>query len=917
MRGGEGDCCVVVVGAGAAGALTASHLVTSLSPRYRVALVDPSPTTGRGPAYSTSDDRHLLNVPASGMSAFPRDPEHFFRWVRNHHERDAQPQDFIPRRVYGDYIHSLLQTASEYPGNARLERREEAVVGVARRKDRFTVRLSSGQTIVARAVVLATGSSPGIDWAPAGLSSADVADPWTEELPDGDLLLVGTGLTMVDVAIAADRPGRKLHTVSRHDLVPTAHRLPTTPMVPPPPGITRIGTLQELQRVVDAHIEQTIEETGDWRAAVDGLRPVTAQLWQGLCEEDKRRFRDDLARTWEIHRHRMSPETASRLDAIADSGRLVRHTGTVGSARRRGTGLEVTLTDGSRVTVAGLVNCTGPVGRLAKDPLLASLAHTGLVRPGPSGLGIDTADDGRVLGVLPARMPLYALGALRRGNLWETTAMPEIREQAYDVARSVVRGLHGETRRRPSDVYGLTLTTDRRAADAYNKALGRLLRLQDGVEEGLEQATSLDPGFAHAHAALALMGHEWGAAGSWRRSLAAAHAAAADHDLDDREVSFLDAVTVRLRSDEPTGAAALLRHVRLFPRDALAVSVAVPTVAFGGLTSGRQTANLVEGLGRSYGDDWWYAGQLAFVRQDQERWDEAESLASYALSVEPSSGHAVHARAHVFYETGQHAAGLAWLDEWIRTHGPEANHRSHFSWHAALHELGQCDIEAVQRRYERELAPPLVSGSRVLVDSGALLWRLHVNDTWEGELPASAVRDSAPDGWLITPPTAFAALHSALTLAAASDPVGLAALRTTSLAHADPTFRDVVAPVCCALQSVVEGEFGSAATQLTRVLPTATALGGSAAQRDVLQDTLVYALARSGQGEQAAAVLDERLSRRASPLDARQRARIKGGQYRETGVREDRGAASRAAASAPAWAAGGRTQPRPGLPDRG
>ena len=82
MRGGEGDCCVVVVGAGAAGALTASHLVTSLSPRYRVALVDPTPTTGRGPAYSTPDERHLLNVPASGMSAFPRDPEHFFRWVR-------------------------------------------------------------------------------------------------------------------------------------------------------------------------------------------------------------------------------------------------------------------------------------------------------------------------------------------------------------------------------------------------------------------------------------------------------------------------------------------------------------------------------------------------------------------------------------------------------------------------------------------------------------------------------------------------------------------------------------------------------------------------------------------------------------------------------------------------------------------
>ena len=116
-------------------------------------------------------------------------------------------------------------------------------------------------------------------------------------------------------------------------------------------------------------------------------------------------------------------------------------------------------------------------------------------------------------------MPLYALGTLRRGNLWETTAMPEIREQAYDVARAVVRALHGETRRRPTDAYGLTLTTGRRAAEAYNEALGRLLRLQDGVEDGLEAAVELDPDFAQAQAALALLGHEWGATGSWRSAL--------------------------------------------------------------------------------------------------------------------------------------------------------------------------------------------------------------------------------------------------------------------------------------------------------------------------------------------------------------------------------------------------------------
>ena len=327
--------------------------------------------------------------------------------------------------------------------------------------------------------------------------------------------------------------------------------------------------------------------------------------------------------------------------------------------------------------------------------------------------------------------------------------------------------------------------------------MAKLLCLQDGVEEDLEAAVATDPGFAQAHAALALLGHEWGAVGSWRTALQAAHAAAADRDLDDREVSFLDAVTTRLRSDEETGAAALLRHIRLFPRDALAVSVAVPTVAFGGLTSGRQTAELVEGLGRSYGDDWWYAGQLAFVRQDQERWSEAEELASYALSVEPSSGHAVHARAHVYYETGNHAEGLAWLDGWIQSRGPQANHRSHFSWHAALHELMQCDIDAVRRRYERELAPPLVTG---LAGAGrrrraAVALPRH-RAPGRAQLPSQAVCAAAPDGWLLNPPTAFIAMHAAVSLAAEGDDVGLAALRTIALAHHDPVFRDVVAARC-------------------------------------------------------------------------------------------------------------------------
>jgi uncharacterized NAD(P)/FAD-binding protein YdhS len=873
----EGDCRVVVVGAGAGGTLVATHLVTALSSRFRVELVDPAPTTGRGQAYATTDERHLLNVPASGMSAFPRDPEHFLRWLRTHHDPRFQPHDFAPRAAFGRYVESLLTTATEFPGNARLVRRRAEVVDVTGSDDGFVVELSDGDTIGARAVVLATGSRPGTGWAPAGLADDPrlVADPWTQAIPEvGDVLMLGSGLTMVDLAISADRPDRTIHVVSRTDAVPEPHVLPTTPPVPPPPGITRTQDLDTLRATVAGHVEQTVSSTGDWRAAIDGLRPVTAQLWRGLSEADKRRFIAEDARTWDVHRHRMAPATARRLGAIAAAGRLERHRGTLASVVADPHALRVTLDDGTTLRVGAVVNCTGPVGSIGADPLLTRLAQTGLVRPGPAGLGIDTADDGRVLGTLPDALPFLAVGSLRRGNLWESTAMPEIREQAYDVARIVSRSLHGESRRRPVDSYGLTLSASPDAADLYNAAIGRLLRLQDGVEEGLAAAVAADVGFVQAYAALALLGHEWGTTAHWRASLRAAHRAAADRHLDDRESSFLDAVTTRLRTDEATGAAALLRHVRLFPRDALAVSVAVPTVAFGGLTSGSQTADLVESLGRSYGDDWWYAGQLAFVRQDQERWAEAEELSSYALSVEPASGHAVHARAHVHYETGDHAAGLAWLDEWIRTRGPEANHRSHFSWHAALHELMQDDVEAVRRRYARELSPSIVSGSRVVVDSGALLWRGRVTGAWTDDLPVAAVRAQAPAEWLTAPPTAFAAMHAAVLLAADGDAAGLTGLAAHAAAGEDRVFRDVVAPLCTGLVQVVEERWNAASATLTSVVQTLEPLGGSRAQREVVEDTLVHALAMAGRTAEAADLLDRRLSRRTSALDARRRAAL-------------------------------------------
>jgi hypothetical protein len=298
----------------------------------------------------------------------------------------------------------------------------------------------------------------------------------------------------------------------------------------------------------------------------------------------------------------------------------------------------------------------------------------------------------------------------------------------------------------------------------------------------------------------------------------------------------------------------------------LAISVAVPTIAFGGITRGEESWSLVESLGPKYGDDWWYRSQLAFVRQEQERWEEAEMLAAAALAAEPASGHAVHARAHVFYETGAHRPGLEWIDEWIRRWGPRADGRAHFSWHAALHELMLVDDTAVHRRYARDLAPPSVTGARVLVDSASLLWRCEVTRRGSGGFEVEPVLEAAPPDWLTRPPNPFAALHAAVAFAAAGDADALRRLEVYASKQSS-VFPEVVAPLCAGLAAVVEQRWAEAISLLQSVRPTLGKVGGSAAQREVIEDTLVHALISAGRTAEAAEMLSARLDRRPSPLD--------------------------------------------------
>lgn len=909
---------IVVIGAGAAGALTCLHLARTAarrSTRLDLVVVDPAPRVGTGTAFGTWEEDHLLNVPAAGMSALPEDPGHFVAWRRRTSPATAHPYEFVPRREWARYLEEVLRGAlAEHAGEITLThhpRRAVALDPADAGTDGAVVTLDDGTRLHGDAVVLGTGlPAPATDWAPAALRASPffVPDPWAPGALDvvrrdrsgpADVLLVGTGLTAVDVALTTlreARPDRTLHATSRSGRLPHRH---APSMLPPViPDVSDWGhDLDSLRGHVHLHLEQARADGGDWRAAVDGLRFRLSALWQRLDEESRKGFLAHDAAGWNRLRHRMSPTSHRRVDDLLATGTLTLGAGRVlDAAPLAGGGLRVHLSDGDVREVGWVVNCTGPRldVREVGDPLLDDLLRTradgrSLAVAATAGMGVCTVEGRLRDSAGRLRVPVWTLGALRRGELWESTAVPEIRAQALGVATAVLDAVAPVPRRladgrlvsghhpvaRPRDPLGLPLSATAEAALAFNAGLERVMRLQDGAEEQLREAARLDPGFALAHAALALLGHESGAATDVLGSLEAAEQAVTARG-DDRERSLVAVVRARVDGPRAHGDAALLGHVAAYPRDVLAVSAAVPTIAFSGVTDVRREAwELVEGLAPAYGDHWWYLSLLAFTRQDQDRFEEAGLLAESALACEPASGHAAHALAHVLYETGQHEQGRVWLDHWIAQNGRSANHRAHFSWHAALHELAEGDTEAVRRRYYTELAPPTVTGVRALVDSASLLWRWRMTTgaCWgvDGDpVPPVAPVLAAVDAELLRhPPTPFTAAHAALGLLAAGDDAGLAELGDHVRTSTDPVMSTTVAALVDGFERLLRGDHAGAALRLQALLPALPDLGGSAAQREVVEETLLFCLRHTDRAAEAGDLLRARLARRPCPLDER------------------------------------------------
>ncbi len=425
---------IAIVGGGFSGAMLAARLAER---GMASTLVNRTTDFGRGVAYSTPFDGHLLNVRSARMSALADQPGHFVAWLEANQPDLADPDGFAPRRVYGDYVRARLETVeAAHPGLVR------RVIGDVAAIDDDGLRLSDGSRMAARAVVLATGN-PAPRTAEVGASDRVIADPWASGTLDrigldDNVLIVGTGLTMVDMLLMIQGRGwtGRATALSRRGLMPRAHG------ERPDPALGPTETLLSGPLSRRLHEARRLSDSGGWREVMEGLRPITADLWTQADLSTRRRIVRHLRPFWDVHRHRLAPGIGATMQRLAAAGRLTVVTGRVRSITPHDHGVRLDWRarhgDAEPLTAPWLIDCTGPGHAADADPLTAPLIESGRARLDPLRLGLDLDPMGRVLD-RDGRpdSALFVLGPPARAAFWETIAVPDIRKRIEDVASAL------------------------------------------------------------------------------------------------------------------------------------------------------------------------------------------------------------------------------------------------------------------------------------------------------------------------------------------------------------------------------------------------------------------------------------------------------------------------------------------------
>lgn len=446
-----GQGTVAIVGGGFCGLALAVQLLRRADFGGKIVLFEPAPLLG-GVAYTTDAPRHLLNVPAERMSLYPDRPDDFVQFAGAAGWADAGLH-FLPRPLYGAYLRAAFAEAAEAAGD-RLEVVRDEVRAVRPQTGGWVVE-AGGRQWAASSVVLASGNGPPIVPGPLralGVLPEVITEPYRPGAlagiaADAPVLVLGMRLTAVDILESLSAQGHRgpVFALSRRARWPAEH-LPEVRWRGDAPTLAALPEPSHADGLADwfrASVSAAELRGIPWQAVADAVRPRVQTLWQELPDAEQTRFLAKHRGPWEWYRHRLPAECAELLGGWQRSGWLTPLAGEVVAAAQAADGLSVTLRtpEGAEsLHRFGAVVCGA--GRLS-DPrrfggsLWPQLLGEGLVRPDPQGMGLQAAPTGEVRG---APAGLYALGSLLRPALFESTAVPELAQQAAALAARIAEG---------------------------------------------------------------------------------------------------------------------------------------------------------------------------------------------------------------------------------------------------------------------------------------------------------------------------------------------------------------------------------------------------------------------------------------------------------------------------------------------
>jgi tetratricopeptide (TPR) repeat protein len=424
------------------------------------------------------------------------------------------------------------------------------------------------------------------------------------------------------------------------------------------------------------------------------------------------------------------------------------------------------------------------------------------------------------------------------------------------------------------DRYDLPLTTaSDRAAAHYRDGVDRLLSAWNGAAEAFDGAIAEDPDFALARIGRARI-HQMNMEGAQARTLAA-QARELSQRASARERAHVEISAAAIEGRPKIALTGAEQHLEEYPRDALVLSLllgAFGLYAFSGRADhDAARVAICERHIRHYGEDWWFLSYLGWSHTEAGHLGTGRGITERSLRLRPENANAAHGLSHAQFEQGATAEGRIFLSTWLKAHPQASFLYGHLCWHVALTLIEAGDLDGALDIYEREIRPPDTPYPplNVFTDSASLLWRLALSGKtgldphWQG-VAAYGAKFFPQAG------AHFADVHHALSAAATGSEDLQTRLAQMETRNADGKLAPGPSAIglCRGIEAFAEGDYARAVSVLEPLMPELPRIGGSHAQRELWEDTLVVACLRAGYGDKARRLISDRLRRRPSTRDA-------------------------------------------------